>query len=386
MELHNIRLFLASISLQSSDGHDVACQPYSREFLSLMSEITTTAAGQKTSLPIPDGRPAAATLDDVAKLAKVSPITVSRVINRPELVSEKTTKRVRNAIRKTGYVPNLLAGGLVSQRSRLVIVVIPNIANRAFVDTVSQLGQRLAASRYQLLVSQADLNAASEADLVDNILARRPDGIVLTRQLFTQEAREKLLGRGTPIVEAWELHEDPIDTVVGFSHEAVGRMMAEHMIERGYRRIALIWSDDARGTRRRLACVQRLAEAGLEPVAVELQSVPVAVGNGRQAMAKLLARKVGMDAVICSIDLLAQGVIAEATASGLRIPQDVAVMGFGDLEFAAHTHPRLTTVGIDGGRIGLRTAELLLERIDGRLAARACVEDVGFSLVVREST
>ncbi|OLU17754.1 hypothetical protein BVH01_09005 [Pseudomonas sp. PA1(2017)] len=335
---------------------------------------------------MPDGRPAAATLDDVAKLAKVSPITVSRVINRPELVSEKTTKRVRNAIRKTGYVPNLLAGGLVSQRSRLVIVVIPNIANRAFVDTVSQLGQRLAASRYQLLVSQADLNAASEADLVDNILARRPDGIVLTRQLFTQEAREKLLGRGTPIVEAWELHEDPIDTVVGFSHEAVGRMMAEHMIERGYRRIALIWSDDARGTRRRLACVQRLAEAGLEPVAVELQSVPVAVGNGRQAMAKLLARKVGMDAVICSIDLLAQGVIAEATASGLRIPQDVAVMGFGDLEFAAHTHPRLTTVGIDGGRIGLRTAELLLERIDGRLAARACVEDVGFSLVVREST
>lgn len=386
MELHNIRLFSASISLQSSDGQDVACQPYSREFLSLMSEITTTAAGQKTSLPIPDGRPAAATLDDVAKLAKVSPITVSRVINRPELVSEKTTKRVRNAIRKTGYVPNLLAGGLVSQRSRLVIVVIPNIANRAFVDTVSQLGQRLAASRYQLLVSQADLNAASEADLVDNILARRPDGIVLTRQLFTQEAREKLLGRGTPIVEAWELHEDPIDTVVGFSHEAVGRMMAEHMIERGYRRIALIWSDDARGTRRRLACVQRLAEAGLEPVAVELQSVPVAVGNGRQAMAKLLARKVGMDAVICSIDLLAQGVIAEATASGLRIPQDVAVMGFGDLEFAAHTHPRLTTVGIDGGRIGLRTAELLLERIDGRLAARACVEDVGFSLVVREST
>ncbi len=351
-----------------------------------MSDISTTATGQKTSLPAQDIRPTAVTLDDVAKLAKVSPITVSRVINRPELVSEKTAKRVRNAIRKTGYVPNLLAGALVSQRSRLVIVVIPNIANRAFVDTVTQLGVRLSASRYQLLVSQADLNAASEAELVDNILARRPDGIVLSRPLFTEQAREKLLNRGTPVVEAWELHENPIDTVVGFSHEAVGRMMAEHMIERGYRRIALVWSDDARGTRRRLACVQRLAESGIDPVAIALHVVPVMVGDGRQAMTQLLAEKIEMDAVICSIDLLAQGVMAEALSQGLRIPEDIAVMGFGDLEFAAHTHPRLTSVGVDGGYIGLRAAQLLLDRIEGRLSPRCCVEDIGFHLVVREST
>ncbi|MGK0148398.1 substrate-binding domain-containing protein [Pseudomonas putida] len=93
-----------------------------------------------------------------------------------------------------------------------------------------------------------------------------------------------------------------------------------------------------------------------------------------------------MDAVICSIDLLAQGVMAEAQARGLSIPTDIAVMGFGDLEFAAHTHPRLSTVNIDGGRIGLRTAELLLQRIDGSLARGECAEDVGFNLVVREST
>lgn len=351
-----------------------------------MSDTLDATAGQIGPLSRFNGRPAAVTLDDVAKLAKVSPITVSRVINRPELVSEKTSKRVRNAIRKTGYVPNLLAGGLVSQRSRLVIVVIPSIANRAFVDTITQLGVRLSASRYQLLISQADLNAESEAELVDNLLARRPDGIVLTRQLFTEQARERLLSRGTPVVEAWELHENPIDTEVGFCHEAVGRTMAEHMIDRGYRRIALVWSDDARGTRRRLACVQRLSEAGIKPVAVELQAVPVMVGDGRQAMARLLARGVEVDAVICSIDLLAQGVMAEAMSRGLRIPDDIAVMGFGDLEFAAHTHPRLTSVGVDGGYIGLRTAELLLERIEGRLAPRSFSEDIGFRLVVREST
>ncbi|MDR0210523.1 MAG: LacI family DNA-binding transcriptional regulator [Pseudomonas putida] len=331
-------------------------------------------------------RSAPATLDDVAKMAKVSPITVSRVINRPELVSEKTQKKVRSAIRKTGYVPNMLAGALVSQRSRLVIVVVPTIANRAFVDTIDQLGQRLAAARFQLLISQSDLDVSGESGLIDAILARRPDGIVLTRRLRSAEAREKLVARGVPVVETWELADSPIDTVVGFSHEAVGRAMAGHVIERGHHRVGLVWSDDDRATRRRLACVEALESAGVEVVACEFEKVPVNMGNGREAMARLLAAGVLMDAVICSIDLLAQGVMAEAQARGLRVPEDVAVMGFGNLEFAAHTHPRLSTVNVDGGRIGLRTAELLLQRIDGSLARGVQVEDVGFSVVAREST
>ncbi|MHA6194667.1 LacI family DNA-binding transcriptional regulator [Pseudomonas wadenswilerensis] len=331
-------------------------------------------------------RSAPATLDDVAKMAKVSPITVSRVINRPELVSEKTQKKVRLAIRKTGYVPNMLAGALVSQRSRLVIVVVPTIANRAFVDTIDQLGQRLAAARYQLLISQSDLDVSGESGLIDAILARRPDGIVLTRRLQSAEAREKLVARGVPVVETWELADSPIDTVVGFSHEAVGRAMAGHIVERRHQRVGLVWSDDDRATRRRLACVETLESGGVEVVACEFEKVPVNMGNGREAMARLLASEVKMDAVICSIDLLAQGVMAEAQARGLRVPEDVAVMGFGNLEFAAHTHPRLSTVNVDGGRIGLRTAELLLQRIDGSLGRGVQVEDVGFSVVIREST
>lgn len=345
-----------------------------------MLETPTTEADPKPLVVAP------ATLDDVAKMAKVSPITVSRVINRPELVSEKTQKKVRSAIRKTGYVPNMLAGALVSQRSRLVIVVVPNLSNRAFVDTVTELGKRLATARYQLLLSQSDLSESHESELIDAILARRPDGIVLTRRLRSEAAREKLVIRGVPVVETWELSDQPIDTVVGFSHEAVGTAMADHIISRGYRRVGLIWSDDDRASRRRQACIAALQHAAVEIVASELESAPVNMGNGRQAMARLLAANVKMDAVICSIDLLAQGVMAEAQAQGLSIPTDIAVMGFGDLEFAAHTHPRLSTVNIDGGRIGLRTAELLLQRLDGSLARGECAEDVGFNLVVREST
>ncbi|WP_065761783.1 substrate-binding domain-containing protein [Pseudomonas defluvii] len=135
-----------------------------------------------------------------------------------------------------------------------------------------------------------------------------------------------------------------------------------------------------------MSSFSRIEQAGVVISACELEPVPVDMGHGRQAMSKLLASKQPINAVICSIDLLAQGVMAEAQANGLRVPQDIAVMGFGDLEFAAHTYPRLSTVNVDGGRIGLRTAELLLQRIEGSLGRREHVEDVGFRVVPREST
>lgn len=332
-------------------------------------------------------RAGSATLDDVARVAGVSPITVSRVINKPEIVSKKTIQRVQSAIAETGYIPNLLAGSLVSQRSRLVIVVVPNIANRVFVDTVNRLGQCLATARYQLLLAQSDLSAEGELALIDSILARRPDGIVLTHPLQTSAARARLRSRGTPVVEAWEIHEDPIDTVVGFSHPSAGAAMADHIVSNGYRSVALIWSEDTRATQRRAACEQRLTEADVEILAIEVTPVPVAVGYGRDAMAQIFDKLPERpQAVLCSIDLLAQGAMAEAQARGLKIPDDLAVMGFGDLEFAAHTFPRLSTIRIDGARVGELVAERLLARIAGTLAAGTCVDDVGFELVVREST
>ncbi|WP_188984240.1 LacI family DNA-binding transcriptional regulator [Pseudomonas matsuisoli] len=327
-----------------------------------------------------------ATLADVARLAKVSSITVSRVLNHPHLVSEKTAKRVKAAIAKTGYVPNLLAGGLVSQRSRLVVVVIPTVANRVFDATIEHLGQCLADARYQLLLAQSDLSEEGESALIDSILARRPDGLVLTHPLQSPAAREKLLARGIPVIEAWEIHDRPIDTLVGFSHPDAGKAMAEHIIERGYRKVALVWSGDARGTQRRTACEQRLIDAGVHITARHITPVPVLVGYGREAMKALLDESMGMDAVICSIDLLAQGVMAEAQSRGLRIPEDVAVMGYGNLEFAAYTHPRLTTIAIDGALIGQLIAQRLLQRLTGELVTRTSVDDVGFRLVVREST
>ena len=138
------------------------------------------------------------------RLAQVSAITVSRVINRPGMVAERTAKRVRKAIDKIGYEPNLAAGSLASQRSRLVIAVMPSIANHVFVETIRHLSEALAKERYQLMLCQSGYSEQSEIELVDTLLSRRPDGLVLTTALRNASARQRLISRDLPVVEAWE--------------------------------------------------------------------------------------------------------------------------------------------------------------------------------------
>lgn len=327
-----------------------------------------------------------ATLDDVARLAQVSAITVSRVINRPAMVSERTAKRVRKAIDKTGYIPNLAAGSLASQRSRLVIVVMPSIANHVFVETIRHLSQELAKERYQLMLIQSGNSETSEMELVDTLLARRPDGLVLTTSLRNPVNRQRLIDRSIPVVEAWELKADPMDAVVGLSHAAAGEAMARHMLERGYRRYGLVWSNDARASSRLRTCRDTLIAEGAMVSHTVLVEVPVSVAYGRTGLSQILDHDLDVDAVICRIDLLAQGVLAEAQSRGLSVPNQLAVMGFGDLDFAAHIHPPLSTVRADGVLIGRLSAQFLLQRIEGLAARGELIEDVGFEIVARETS
>ena len=162
------------------------------------------------------------TLADVAKLAGVSPITVSRALNTPEQLTPDTLQRVREAVERTGYVPNTLAGGLASARSRLVAAVVPTIAGPVFLETIQALTEALAESGYQLMLGQGGYSNAREDALLDAIIGRRPDGIVLTGIMHSAGGRRRLLAAGIPVVETWDLTPTPIDMLVGFSHEKVG--------------------------------------------------------------------------------------------------------------------------------------------------------------------
>ena len=331
------------------------------------------------------------TLRDVARLAGVSVITASRALNTPEKVSPEALNRIRAAVAETGYVPNLLAGGLASNRSRLVAAVVPAIAGSVFMETIQALTDELAAAGFQLMLGQSGYRDSREDALLDAIIGRRPDGIVLTGVMRSPEGRRRLLASGIPVVETWDLTPNPIDMLVGFSHEKVGAEVAAHLHRKGYRRCAIVTADDHRAGMRRSgfeARWQTLTKGAKArkggPIPVWTVPAPSTLAGGRAALTGLLAQNPDLDAIWCSSDVLAHGVITETHARGLSVPQDLAVHGFGDLAFAAHIHPALTTVRIDGTAIGRVAARCLIERSAGTHLGPK-VRDIGFSIVERAS-
>ncbi|QUG76748.1 LacI family DNA-binding transcriptional regulator [Erwinia sp. E602] len=324
------------------------------------------------------------TLEDVARLAGLSPMTVSRAINKPQVVRPATVARVMAAIQATGYIPNLLAGGLASRRTRLIAVVVPQINNSMFVDTVQAISDRLAARGYQMLLCVTGYSSDNEAETVNTILSRRPDGMVLTGIHHHAELRKTLLNAALPLVEIWDLTPTPLDMLVGFSHEKIGQRIGEYCLQRGYRSLGLVWAGDRRAQLRRRALAEVLqGQPGCRLQGVNAP-VPTSLGAGRQGLSQLLAAGQRFDAIVCSSDTLAQGVIMEAQARGLRVPEDLAVIGFGDLAFAEHNQPAITTVAIDRLKMGELAATLLADKIEGQAPAEAVV-DLGFTLRVRES-
>lgn len=328
----------------------------------------------------------AITLGDVARLAGVSPITASRALNTPEQVAKETLERVRDAVARTGYVPNRLAGGLASSRSRLVAAVVPTIAGPVFMEMVQSLTHELDAAGYQLMLGQSGYTASREDALLDAIIGRRPDGIVLTGIMHSAEGRKRLLASGIPVVETWDLTPTPIDMLVGFSHTDAAAAVARHLHAKGRRHLALLSGDDERAERRNRGFIAEARALGIEAeIPVLRVPAPTTLRSGRDGLAQLLHTSPEVDGVFCSSDLLALGVLTEAAARGLAVPGRLSIVGFGDLAFAGDTHPALSTVRIDGTGIGRQAARFIVDRAAGRAVVDKVV-DLGFQVIERGSS
>lgn len=326
----------------------------------------------------------AITLRDVAALAGVAPITASRALNTPDQVSPEVLQRVQEAVQRTGYVPNRMAGGLASARSRLIAAVVPSTVVSVFMETIEALNETLFNAGYQLMLGQSNYSPAREDALLEAIIGRRPDGIFLTGILPPGKARARLVASGIPVVETWDLTPTPIDMLIGFSHAEIGRAVARFLRRKGRQRLALVRADDERALRRASAFVDELAGMGQGAVPVVNVGASRSLKSGRDALARLLAQAPDVDAVFCSSDLLALGVMTEARVRGIRIPEDLAVVGFGDVPFVGDMAPALTTVRINGGRIGELAAQYLMARAQGHPVEQTIV-DLGYSIVERES-
>jgi len=327
----------------------------------------------------------AITLRDVAKLAGVAPITASRVLNTPEQVSVDVRQKVLDAVQRTGYVPNRMAGGLASSRSRLIAAVVPSTVMSVFMPTIEALNDTLFDAGYQLMLGQSGYSASREESLLEAIIGRRPDGIFLTGILHPGLGRTRLMASGIPVVETWDLTPTPIDMLVGFSHADIGREVARFLIAKGRRKLALIRAEDERADRRASAFNEAVVRSGLAPVTVVNVGASRSLQSGRDALGQLLAQAPDVDAVFCSSDLLALGVLTEARVRGIAVPGQLTVLGFGDVPFAADMAPALSTVHINGVEIGRLAARSLIDRAERREVAQRVV-DVGFSIVERETS
>lgn len=329
----------------------------------------------------------AITLRDVAKLAGVAPITASRVLNTPEQVSVDVRQKVLDAVQKTGYVPNRMAGGLASSRSRLIAAVVPSTVMSVFMETIESLNGTLFDAGYQLMLGQSSYSASREESLLEAIIGRRPDGIFLTGILHSNKGRTRLLASGIPVVETWDLTPAPIDMLVGFSHADIGRDVAKFLLGKGRRRLAMIRADDERADRRAKAFAAEVAQSGLTDVPVRVIDVGASrsIRSGRDALGRLLEIDPLVDAVFCSSDLLASGVVTEARVRGIDIPGRLSIIGFGDAPFVADMEPALSTVHINGADIGRMAAQFLIDRAEGREVAERVV-DVGYAIVERDTT
>lgn len=324
------------------------------------------------------------TVQDVARLAGVSAMTVSRALNSPEKLSPQTLKRVQEAVNELSYVPNAMASGLRLSRARLVAALLPTLVGPVFQEMIESLDRSLNRHGYQLMIGRTGYDAAQEAALLSAVIQRRPDGIVVIGLAASPEGRRALQASRIPVVETWDFSPSPIDMLVGFSHVSIGDTVVRYLHDIGHRQVAIVSAGDPRARNRIDAFCQRAEALGMPPVTVFLCDAPSTIGAGRQGLVDVLGRCPGTTAVFCSSDTLALGALIEAQHQAIPVPGKLAVIGLGDQEFAKDAPPPLTTVRIDGTRIGELAAELIVSRAEGKEITDRVV-DIGFHLVRRAS-
>lgn len=324
-------------------------------------------------------------IEDVAAAAGTSPITVSRAFRHPELLAAATRARVLDAVESLGYIPNLSASSLASRRSGFLAVLVPTIDNSIFAETFAGVADAVAGVGLQLLLGDYGYSEKRERSLLHALIGRKPEALVIVGAVRHRQMRRQLSGLAIPIIETWELSDDPIDVVVGFSNSEAGRAVARHLVAKGRRRIAFVGGTDQRSQARAGGLRQGLREAGVDALTHLRATSDVSIGGGRAALANVLETAPQTDAVFFSSDVLAVGGLLECQRRGVEVPAELAVAGLGDLEIARELIPSLTTVRVPAYEIGRRAGEIVAARIAG-LPSTARIIDVGFEVIAREST
>lgn len=319
-----------------------------------------------------------ARLADVAALAGVSTATVSRAFNQPEKVSPDVRARVDAAAASLGWVPHAAARALASSRSHIAGVVVPNLGHAIFAHQIEAMQSVFAAHGMTLFIGCTDYDASRAVAQVRAMLARGVEAIAIVGEDHPAELFAALTSQRVPYVLTYVYRPGCPHPCVGFDNARAFRRIVDRLIALGHRDFGLVMQTTAgndRATARRRAVQETLAEHGLAIRPQHYREGSWSIGFGRAALRAIMdAPGPRPTAVICGNDPLAIGALAEAHAMGIRVPEELSVTGFDDIELAAHTDPPLTSMGAPDADIGRRAAEYLLARLEGRTDAIAAIE------------
>ena len=326
------------------------------------------------------------TLSDVAHLAGVSPITVSRALRRERAVAPELVAKVQAAADTLGYAPNPAARALASGQSSHVAVLIPMLSNALFVDLLEALQLTLRQAGYQTLIGITHYDPSEEESLLREQLLHRPAGLVVTSLERSEATRSLMAQSGVPYVHLMT-DEAPLGAYsVGFSQRDAGRDLTRHLLNKGPQRIAFAAAQlDPRTLQRLEGWRQALHSAGRYEATLEwLNPAPSSLSLGARMFEQIIGQQPAVDAIFFCNDDLAQGALLAALRLGIAVPQRVAIAGFNDLTGSDQMVPPLTTVRTPRAEIGQAAGKMLVALMQGQSIETPCI-NLGYSLQLRES-
>ena len=330
-------------------------------------------------------------MKDIANELGLSIVTISKVLRNHPDISPQTRARVLKHVEARDYQPNMLARSLVTGRSFLIGLVVPDLLHPFFAEVAKSLSHAIRHHGYSLLISSSEEDPKLEAQEVRQLLARKIDAIVVASTAPTGEHLEALRENRQPVLLIDRHFSNSADTFVGVDDHESGRLATDHLIQVGCKRLAHITRrENSTGSRRLEGYRDALAEHGLRYQAsyvIHRSEVDTdSFEQGAEAARLLLGRKLRPDGLFCYNDPLAMGAMQTILGAGLRIPEEIALIGCGNLHYDRSLRVPLSSIDQQTSKIGERAGEIVLEMIASKRASPAQHVVLRPSLVVRAST
>lgn len=325
------------------------------------------------------------TIADVAQLAGVGTMTVSRALRTPEQVSDKLREKIEAAVNELGYMPNLTASALASASSHTIAMVVPNLAEAGCTEMFAGLQHVLQPAGYQIILAESRHRLEQEEKLLETLLASNIAAAILLSVEHNSTVRHLLKNASIPVIEIGAIRTDPIDINIGIDNVAAMFELTDMLVQRGYQNIGFLCANQEQWIFQQhlQGWYKAMLRHHMSPNRVINAALPPVFSTGASQLPEFLLAWPELDALVCVSDELACGVLYECQRRRIKVPDELAVVGFGDSDVSKVCQPSLTTMAVPHRKIGLEAGNVLLERIkEGNWSNQIFIEPC---LCLRES-